>query len=421
MPLYPFGFGTALGRSFSVLRGNPRVLLGFAVGVQAAASFVGLLILGGVSFLMFSRLATVEEFSDEFDALMAGSIAVTAVVGVIVTLALSALNVVVQGVVVAEVSRATVGERATLRELWAIVRPSFWRLVGYFVLQLLAILVVALVVAVPVIIGAGTEQYLLAALIFPLLLAMIPLWAWIGTKLYLVPSAIVLEGIGPIAGIRRSWQLTRGRFWPTFGVMVLISVIVSVASSIVTAPLQLFGSFLPVIVMPFGEGTPEPGDFGAALATMLVVTIVTMALQLLVSAIGTIVTGAGGALMYIDARMRREGLDLRLQSYVEQRELGASELPDPWPYDPAYAAYAAQPRYGAPGPAQPGYAQQPGYPQQPPQGYPQQPGYPQQQQQYPGHPGQPPYPAPPSAPAAEQHPQWQPPQWQPPAPPSGGA
>ncbi|MER7796903.1 hypothetical protein [Microbacterium sp. NPDC096154] len=416
VPLYPFGFGTALGRSFAVLRGNPRVLLGFAVGVQAVASLVGVAIIGAAAGLTFSRLDTVPEFTDEFDAIMAGSIAITAVVTLVVTLALSALNVVVQGVVVAEVSRAVVGERATLGQLWSLVKPAFWRLAGYFLLQLAVVLVLVVVVLAPLFIGAVTEQWGVALISFPLMLAMIPLWAWLGTKLYLVPSAIVLERLGAFGGIRRSWQLTRGRFWPTFGVMVLISVIVSVAAGVVSTPLQLLTTFLPTILMPLGESESDPGP---AIGVAVAVSLASAALQVLVSAIGTIVTGAGGALMYVDARMRREGLDLRLQSYIEQRELGAVALPDPWAFDPsqlapprpefmpvAHAPYPAPypASYPAPPPGHPPYGQPPYG--QPPYGQPPYGQQPYGQQPYGQQPFAAPYPPYPPAP---------------PAPPAGGS
>jgi len=375
VPLYPYGFGTALGRSFTALRGNPKVLLGFAVGVQAAASLIGLAVIGGVAALTFGRLDTVAPSSEHFEAIFAGSTAITVVVTILTSLALSAVSVIVQGVVVAEVSRAVVGERATLRQLWAVVRPTFWRLAGWFALQLLAGAVIALVVAVPMVAGAATEQWGLMMLAIPLLLALFPLWAWLGTKLYLVPSAIVLEAVGPITGIRRSWVLTRGRFWPTFGVMILINLLVGGASSVVGFPLQIASSFLPAIVMPFGASAADPGP---AIGIAVAVAVVSAALQVLVSAIGTIVVATGGALMYVDARMRREGLDLRLQAYIEQRELGATALPDPWAYDPSHVAPPRATYHpGAYPPGQPYPPQQhpptQGYPaaQHPPtQGYP---------------------------------------------------
>ncbi|GAA3652968.1 hypothetical protein [Microbacterium marinilacus] len=400
VPLYPFGFGTALGRAFSALRGNPKVLLGFAVGVQALASFVGVVVIGAVTALSFSRLDTVDRYSDAYDAILAGSTALSIVVTLVVTLALTALSVIVQGLVVAEVSRAVVGERGTLRMLWSMVRPAFWRLTGYFALQLAAVLLATAIVVSPVLIAAATGQWGLAFIALPLLLGMIPLWLWLGTKLYLVPSAIVLEHAGPIAGIRRSWTLTIGRFWPTFGVMVLISLIMGIASSLASSPLQLVSTFLPAVLWPLGT---SGSDAAPAVAVTIALSLLGAALQLLVSAIGTIVSGTGGALMYVDARMRREGLDLRLQAYVEQRELGSTAQADPWAYDPSHAAparpYGAtplHPEYPAyPGPQ--GYPHQPGYPSPAPQGYPAQPGYP------PAQPGYPPAPSgyPPASPQAQ--------------------
>lgn len=436
VPLYPFGFGTALGRSFSALRGNPKVLLGFAVGVQTIGTLAGLAIIGGVAAATFSRLDTVPQGSEDFDAILAGSTAITAIATILVSLALSAVSVIVQGVVVAEVSRAVVGERATLRQLWTLVGPAFWRLAGWFALQLAGMLALVVLVLVPLFAGAATEQWGVMLIALPLLFGMIPLWVWLGTKLYLVTPAIVLEGIGPIAGVKRSWVLTRGRFWATFGVMALINLLVGVASSVIGFPFQLLTSLVPSIVMPFGESTTDPGP---AIGIGIGIAILSAALQVLVSAIGTIVAATGGALMYVDARMRREGLDLRLQSYVEQRELGAEPLPDPWAYDPSHVAPPRPPLYGGPGfpgsyppaygyggpsgygvPQAPGYGQptapQPGDP-------PTQPGYPPAQGHPPAHgyPPAQPYPPTQGAPVQAVHPTYAPPTYAPPPPAAGGS
>jgi hypothetical protein len=51
-----------------------------------------------------------------------------------------------------------------------------------------------------------------------------------------------------------------------------------------------------------------------------------------VGAIGSVLLSAATALIYIDLRMRTEGLDLELQRFVELRASGAS-APDP--YQPA--------------------------------------------------------------------------------------
>ena len=41
------------------------------------------------------------------------------------------------------------------------------------------------------------------------------------TLFSLTAPAIVIEGIGPVAGARRSWQLVARRFWPSVGIIVV--------------------------------------------------------------------------------------------------------------------------------------------------------------------------------------------------------
>ena len=139
IPLRPLTFGTILGRSFAALRQNPRVLLGFALCVQTAAYLIVLLGVGAVALASFTRLDTLREGTDEFDAVMAGSIALTSITAVVLGLAAGALGVIVQGVVVSEVAHAAVAEKLTLRALWQRVKPVAWRLVGYSLLLTLAV------------------------------------------------------------------------------------------------------------------------------------------------------------------------------------------------------------------------------------------------------------------------------------------
>jgi len=71
---------------------------------------------------------------------MAGSIALTAIAGIVLGLAAGALGVIVQGVVVSEVAHAAVAEKLTLRGLWQRVKPGAWRLIGYSLLPMLTMM-----------------------------------------------------------------------------------------------------------------------------------------------------------------------------------------------------------------------------------------------------------------------------------------
>lgn len=427
IPLQPLGFGTILGKSFAALRGNPKVLLGFAMLVQIVSSVVAIVVIGLVGFATFSRLDTAAP--EDVGAISAGSVLITGATALLVTLAMGFVSVAVQGVVIGEVSYAALGERATLGTIWARVKPAFWKLVGYFVLITGALLVgYALLFGVFLaLVFAGDAGALLGVgLLFVLMPLLVVLAIFLTTKLVAAPSAIVLEGAGVGRGIARSWSLTRGRFWPTFGVVVLVSIIMSIASSVVTTPLSLLGSLLGALLAPTG------GEEAAIVAGVISV-FVTAALAFLISSISLVVQATSAALIYLDLRMRKEGIDLRMQRYIERRDAGDSALEDPYAYDPnavapwrppttAYAGpapgypgaapygYPAAP-YGQPAPyAQPGPYGQQAAPYGQPAGPAAQPGAYGQPAAAPGQPA-PPYapPANPAPPYAAPHPQYAPP------------
>ncbi|MCX6501877.1 MAG: hypothetical protein NT132_05635 [Microbacterium sp.] len=347
VPLHPLPFGTILGRSFASLRRNPRVLLGFGVTVQAVAFLILILATGGVSWAAFSRLATVPVGSDDYETVLAGSVAITIIVGLVFTIAATALTVVVQGVVVADVAHGVVAEKLGLRALWQRVRPAIWRLLGYTLLTTLAVLVVLGVVgggialigfslSGPLGIGVAVVLTLLAAL------ALIPLSLWLSTKLCLVPAVLVLEHATVFGAIARSWRLVRGRFWAALGVIVIVQAAFSVIAQVVSVPFSLLSSILPAVLAPTGD--PDVATVIAALGG----SVLAQAVTLLVQAVAVIVLATATTLLYVDARMRKEGLDLDLSSYVEQRQAGAGAA-DPYSWHIGHdRAPTAAPSWPAP-------------------------------------------------------------------------
>lgn len=358
VPLHPYGFGTILGRSFVALRHNPKVLLGFALVVQAVAYIVLAAAVGAIAVASFSRLDTVAYGGDDWGAIFAGSTVITGAAALVLSLLVGALSVVVQGVVVSEVAHAVVAEKPTLKAVWARVRPVIWRLIGYSALVVLASLVVVGVLAgiVTLLVISVLWLGILVGVLF--VLGLIPLYAWLTTKLFLVPSAIILEGAGIRAGIARSWRLTRRRFWSTFGVIVIISFGFSVLAQLISVPFSLIAGIIPGILAP--TGTDEIG----AVVGMVVVQVIGQFGILLVQCIALVVQSTSAALVYVDARMRVEGLDHDLHTYVEARDAGATDLADPYLVGvgrvverpapvpvgtaPPYAGYGAQAGYGAP-------------------------------------------------------------------------
>ncbi|NNH05442.1 hypothetical protein, partial [Microbacterium ulmi] len=378
IPLHPLSFGTMLGRSFSALRQNPRVLLGFALGVQLLAYLVLILAVGGVAWAAFSRLETLRPGTDDFQSVLAGSTGITIAAAVVLGLAVGALSAIVQGVVVREVAHAAVAEEPTLRELRRSFTPVAWRLIGYSFLLLAAGVALIAVVAVGIfLIGVVAPPAAIAATVL-LVLAAIPGYLWLTTKLLLVPSAIVLERATIGGAIARSWRLTRGRFWAAFGIVVLISLIFGTMAQVVSIPFSLVSAGFTTILSPTGEPTT------GAIVGFLVTGLVTQVLTLVIQAVTLVVQGTASALVYIDCRMRHEGLDLDLLQYVDARDAGAADLPDPYTVgigrSLAPRPVASAPRYPVYGTAYPAPAPYPGQPHAAPGSYP----WPGQAGPYPG-------------------------------------
>lgn len=405
IPLHPLTFGMLLGKAFAALRHNPKVLFGFAVAIQFVAVIVTSGVMGVVLFTTFSRLETVSPSSPDYDAVLAGTIAINLITGLAVGLASIAFTAMMQGVVAAEIGYAAVGVKASLRMLWRRMAPAFWRLAGFASLSVIALFglfaVVTAIVAAFIAGGVGGSVELIGVVVLIVILialACIPLAVWLTTKLLLVPSILVLERARFREAFVRSWRLTRGRFWVAFGVTFLISFIMGLAMQVVSLPVTLLSSLLGSVVAPTGAAEPS------AIIGFVLALIAPQILLLVIQAITLVVQSTGSALVYLDCRMRYEGLDQTLISFVERRDLGWTDeqQDDPFVVDPSRAVtsappprqvpdhvvmaqgygYPAQPYPAQPSPAQP-YAQP--YPAQPYTAQPY-PGQPYAAQPYPGQP-----------------------------------
>lgn len=346
IPLHPLTFGMLLGKSFAALRHNPKVLFGFGVVVQLLVGVLSATVMGFVFFTTFTRLESVSFASEDFEAIFAGTIAMNIVAGLAVGLASIAFTALMQGVVAAEIGFASIGVKATLGTLWRRMIPSFWRLAAFASLSVVfvfgIIVIVFLVIAGFVTGGLGSSAEVIGGvviLMILLVLATIPLVVWLTTKLLLVPSILVLERATFREAIVRSWRLTRGRFWVAFGVTFLIGAIMGLAMQVVNLPVSLATGMLGGIIAP--TGSPDTAAVMGFVFALLAPQILLLVLQ----AITIVVQSSAGTLVYLDSRMRYEGLDQALISHVERRDLGWTEeqLGDPFVVDPQRAVSSAPP------------------------------------------------------------------------------
>ena len=333
IPLHPLSFGTIIGSSFRVMRRNPGPTFGLAVLLYGVVTivYVGLvaLLLGN----LFSRLSTASY--DDTNDIASGGIGLIALSTLVPTSLALIATAVLQGIISLEVSRATLGEKLKLRGLWRLAKGRIgvmvlWALLlggALVIFVLLSSLVTGLIFAGGASSTVGTDATgaIIGALLLTLLLGLVfgAVGAWLGIKTSLVPSIVMLERLGLFASIRRSWQLTRGSFWRTLGVQLLIGVIIYAATYIVSIPITVIGSIVAVIINPNGDETALIWTFGIMYLVVGIVTVV-------VGAIGLVMQSASLALVYVDIRMRKEGLDLELLRYVEAKQAGAAGVENPY-------------------------------------------------------------------------------------------
>ncbi|MCX7521084.1 hypothetical protein OSC27_02195 [Microbacterium sp. STN6] len=348
IPLRPLSFGALLGAPFAELRRNPKAVFGSALLIQAVVLIVSIVVVGGVSALLLWRVSMAD--TADRDAVMSGAVGgiiVAALVPIALSLVASAL---LQGIIVTDVARGTLGEKLTMRALWRVARRRLWPLVGWvFIVAVALLLIVAVLAGIVVLfVMIGGAVMIALGIVLAVLgsLGALVLGAWLYTKTSLVPSVIVLESAPIGVAVRRSWSLTTHFFWRTFGVQILITLIVNVVSQIVTAPLGLVYGVAVTLVDPTGTGQLNGGAITAAIVSYGVMLLV----SLVIGAITTVVQAGAIAVIYIDLRMRKEGLDLHLTRYVEARQAGNDSVPDPYQTTVGGAgAHASAPRPPAPG------------------------------------------------------------------------
>jgi hypothetical protein len=279
------------------IRANPAVMFGLSALVVTIGVALSALVTWYLSAILTGQFsdflgdlgasgADVGVLDQQFGSVIAqyASLPITAVATTILT-----------GLLVVSVSRSVLGQKISVRE---VLRSSrVWWVVGYTVALSVAQLVVigawfALVwwLATSEMVGATVAVVLLGGL------ALVVGGVWLTVRLLLVTPALMLEGKGFATSIARAWRLTRGSFWRLLGIYVLVLIITSIISQ--------------VVVVPFAVGAGLTGGLGSMTTGLpLLLTSLGQAVALTVT---TTYTAAVVALLYIDVRMRREGLDVEL-------------------------------------------------------------------------------------------------------------
>lgn len=337
IPLAPLKLGDVLGGAFSTMGRYWKQLFGLAAALYGGAA----LLMAGAVAVAYSAVSghldhvislDYDESASSTDIVplvVAGG--VLALLGIVTMAIVSGLMYAAVPAVLQEaVLGLLVAFSAVWRKAWAHVAP----VIGALILTaLVATVPVLLVMAafIGVIISVLTMDSggaAATAVTLGILGALVtgPLAAWIWIKVCLAPAAVVFEGRGPVAALRRSAELVRGDWWRIFGITLLAALIAGAAYYVIQIPFSVLGLFPGMIGTASLEEDPSPTAVIVAMSGYMVATLLgQLVSQIISTTFPQLVTG----LLYVDRRIRTENLGPAL---AEAAGVPAQGGPMPPPY-----------------------------------------------------------------------------------------
>ncbi len=263
IPLMPRTTADILDGGFAVIKARPARIVGltaaFVVPLQLVAAYIQRDYTGGVPIAdILSDDPTV--FNEQANGSQGGELAVQIAVVILSTFAL----VCVAAGLAHLVTQWMMGRDPKARELFGVIGRRSWPLLVTFVVVKLAEL------------GGAAACYVGLPFVMALFVPVAPI--------------VAVEGLGPFASLGRSTRLTRARYWPTLGIALLMGL----TSWLLSTALSALPAFLAGWV-GLERGWPILA-VGEIAAEVIVVPFV----------------AASTVLLYLDLRVRTEGLDIEM-------------------------------------------------------------------------------------------------------------
>jgi hypothetical protein len=322
VPLRPLALGDILNGAVTLARRNPAATFGLAAIVWTVYGVAYALVEGIYRNALANDQATLQNgksLTSQQAAHLFGSIFAAIVPLLLVADVLGlVLNAALTGMLSAVIGRGVLGRQTGLGAAWRAGR------VGAVLGATLCLFGLGILVVVPVVVAV----FVLAALHLTPAAALLGVLGGLGTivfeillviRLSVTLPAVVLERIAPVPAIKRSWQLTYGSFWRLFGILILTWIVVTVASEVMTIPFNIVGALISGgSASPFASGTSVAALIVGAIGTILAATVTRP------------ISAGVNVLLYLDLRMRREGLDLTLREAAQNQSLTGDEFAGVW-------------------------------------------------------------------------------------------
>ncbi|MFB6826045.1 glycerophosphoryl diester phosphodiesterase membrane domain-containing protein [Streptomyces virginiae] len=293
IPLRPLGLGEILDGAVATMRTHWRSVLPITLVVATVVQIISVIVqkfmLDDITFAA-NPDAGPEEVLDSLGSTL-GASAVIQFIQALGTIVVTAMLTMV-------FSRAVLGQQSSVSGAWREARPQLLRLIGLTLLLALGAVLLGAVLILP---GALTDNIGLALLgVF----VWLPLLIWLGIKFSLASPALMLEKSSVFKAFARSSKLVKNTWWRIFGITILTTVIAFFISAMIVAPFQI----LSLLAFSGGFDALEDGTGMNTWGALIAPAIGLIIAQTIVMPFQSGVT----VLLYVDQRIRREGLDLEL-------------------------------------------------------------------------------------------------------------
>lgn len=319
IPLRPLSIGDIYQGAFAAIKTNARTMFGFTAALLGVVLVISIATnYAIINLVLPNYLSPSSPYAAVFTSL-SGSFSQLGG-----TLLQVLATVLLSGLIVVAVSRSVLGRVASSKEVWERTKSKFLPLIGLNIITSIIsglMMIIGIVVFFVLLASAASTaktdreflQDLGVSLVGLLILMVISalVSSYLSIKFSVASPAMVLENLGVFAAIGRSWSLTRGNFWRLFGINILTAIITSMVAGIFGG----IASALSVIFVVAGSSSPEDAITSINTAYILTMVVSTIA-QLLILPF----TSSVNALLYIDLRMRKEGLDVELRNAVAEQQ-----------------------------------------------------------------------------------------------------
>jgi len=299
IPLRPLTIGEIYDGAIRSIRTNPAVMFVLSAVLVALATVVQ----GVATWSFFEDLnALVGMDPAQMENMATGPLLATlqsALIGYAISGFVSFLiTTILNGLLIHAVSQAVIGRKMSLEEVWRATKGQIPRLLALsLVVSLLLILVVGLSVGIIVLLALSGSTALMALGTVVMLLVTLASMLAVVTLTVLATPALVLERAKVFTALRRSVTLTKKMFWRVLGIYLLTALLVAVLTSVISYPASMIGQIL--------------GSATGSYLLSLVAGVIAMAVT-------TPFMAAVTALLYIDVRIRLEGLDVELARAAQE-------------------------------------------------------------------------------------------------------